>query len=112
LDTGTDVTRALQQRLFEASGGMLADELLQVFVDDGEEDDPPVSLDQQFKLLALNINRNHPLGRQALSVPGRARELILLDLARRAANWGAETGRPFDLLEAQRVLVAQRMGEG
>ena len=40
------------------------------------------------------------------------REQEVLDLARRAANWGAGTGRPFDLLEAQRVLVAQRMGEG
>ena len=116
IETGTDVTRDLQRRLFEASGGMLADEVIQVFVDDGEQDDPPVSLDQQFKfgypLLALNINRNHPLGRQALTVPGRARELVLLELARRAAIWGVETGRPFDLLEAQRILVAQRMGEG
>ena len=109
---GNDVTRDMQRRLFEASGGMLADELIQIFVDDGEEDDAPVSLDQQFKLLALNINRNHPLGRQALTVAGRARELVLLELARRAAIWGAESGRPFDLLEAQRILVAQRMGEG
>lgn len=107
-----ELTRELEGRLLEASGGMLADEVVQVFVDDADEDDPPVSVDDQFKLLGLNINRNHPLGRQALAVPGRAREMIVLELARRAAAWGAETGRPFDLLEAQRILVAQRLGEG
>ncbi len=107
-----EVTRELERRLLEASGGMLGDEVVQVFVDDADDTDPPVTVDQQFKLLALNINRNHPLGRQALAVPGRAREMVVLELARRAAVWGAETGRPFDLLEAQRILVAQRMGEG
>ncbi len=109
-DARSDLLTGFERRLLEASGGMLGEELIHVFVDDRDEDDPLVSLDKEFKILGLNVNRNHPLGRQALVVAGRARELLLLELIRHAAAWGAESGRPFDLLEAQRILVAQRMG--
>ena len=108
---GGDVTAEMQRRLVEASSFALGDQLLHVLVADADQDDPPLALNTHFKMASIEVNRNHPLGRQALAGPGRARELLLLEMARMASDWGQERDRGFDLLEAQRILIAQRLGE-
>jgi len=107
---GSKALDELARRLAEASGGVLDEETLYVRPADDGPRDPPVDLIQRKAMVSVLINRSHPLAEEALSRPGRARELILMEALRQVASWGAMHGRGFDLLDAQQVLVAQRLG--
>ena len=73
---------------------------------------PPVRINTSFshsELLVLLLNTRHPVTATALSRPGRERELLLLEIARRATDWAEGGSEPLDLLQLQQVLLAQRL---
>jgi hypothetical protein len=57
----------------------------------------------------LAVNDAHGAVSQAVATPGRAREVLLLEILRQAVVFGNERGRGFDLCRAQQVLLAQRL---
>jgi len=59
--------------------------------------------------LVLSVRDDHPIAVSGLSGPGRAREVLLLELVRIACAWSRLTGTPLPLGVAQARLVAQRL---
>ncbi len=55
------------------------------------------------------LDSTHALVKSAIARPGRPREILLLELARRVHDWAASVGLPCDLLKVQQVLLAQRL---
>ncbi|MFT5681127.1 MAG: hypothetical protein ACI8RZ_002033 [Myxococcota bacterium] len=69
-----------------------------------------LSVDNQGLLLALNTTNT--ITAEALARPqGEVAELLLLEMARRICLWGVDNERELDLLEMQRVLIAQRLSQ-
>ncbi len=59
--------------------------------------------------LVLTVRGGDPMVAAALAGPGRARELVLLELARLGVAWGRERGGRVELGGVQGRLVAQRL---
>jgi hypothetical protein len=59
--------------------------------------------------LVLAVQGGHPIAAAGLAGPGRAREVLLLELVRLACAWGRLRGAPLTLGIAQARLVAQRL---
>lgn len=60
--------------------------------------------------LVLLLNPSHPLTERATRDPrSTAAELLLLEMARQIAVWANQRDAGLDLLEMQRVLIAQRV---
>jgi hypothetical protein len=73
---------------------------------------PPVVVEWERshpQQLFLVLNHVHPLVYRAAFEGGRLWEVLLLELVRQVARWGAERAMPhLDLLDMQRIAVAQR----
>ncbi len=59
--------------------------------------------------LVLSVRGGHPIAAAGLAEPGRAREVLLLELVRVACAWGRLKGATLPLGVAQAWLVAQRL---
>ena len=73
---------------------------------------PPVRIHKSYshnELVVLVLNTRHPLTNVALARAGREREMLLLEMARRAADWSSGGPEPLNLLQLQQVLLAQRL---
>jgi len=101
-------TDAMEQRLLDALG--LPDMRIYLLYDDYGPN-PPVDIAVQRSTrtsVTLGLNHARPLVRAAIGSPGRAREILLLEMARQIC--GFLHGRaPVDLLKCQQVLLAQRL---
>ena len=53
--------------------------------------------------------RPHPVAAAGLERAGRAREVLVLEVARVAAAWLAQRDERVDLAAIQRLIVAQRL---
>jgi len=99
----------VEQRLTAA----LADPTLSVYLAlvPGDPLWPPGEVDDGRSNLArvvLRLNRDHVFVKAGLAAPGRAREVLLLELARLVVEWAAPRGARVDLASAHQTLVAQR----
>jgi hypothetical protein len=73
---------------------------------------PPVRVHKAYshnELLVFVLNTRHPVTNVALARHGREREMLLLEMARRAADWSSDGPDPVNLLQLQQVLLAQRL---
>ncbi len=77
--------------------------------------DEPALIDRRWSgpgALSLGLDLDAPVVAAASRGPGGALELLLLECAARVARWSQETSEPVELLDLQRVLVAQRISGG
>ncbi|MCA9567173.1 MAG: hypothetical protein KC656_04995, partial [Myxococcales bacterium] len=58
--------------------------------------------------VSLRLNVRSKLVEEGIAGEGAARELLLLEMARKLAQWGAATGEGPDLLRLQQMLLSQR----
>ena len=61
------------------------------------------------RLFQITANRANPHVARALDEPGRAREILLLELARRIIDTGRHLDLGVELLELQQILTTQRL---
>ena len=62
--------------------------------------------------MLISLNTLNTLTEAALARPqGDAAELLLLEMARRVCVWAEDYDIELDLLEMQRMLVAQRLSQ-
>jgi hypothetical protein len=78
--------------------------------DGGRDRLTSVLVDSVPTRVVIGLDESSPVVSHALAGPGRERELLLIHLARHLCTWGASAGHRFDLLRAQQVLLAQRLG--
>jgi hypothetical protein len=78
--------------------------------DGGRDRLTSVLVDSVPTRVVIGLDESSPVVSQALAGPGCERELLLIHLARHLCTWGASAGHRFDLLRAQQVLLAQRLG--
>ena len=102
--------RMLSSRLYDALGESSI--LLTIREIDAGSREPPVMLDlarsHRGRAIVL-LNRAHPLAAKGYAEAGRARELLLLEMARQVCVWGEPMGLDLDLPRTQMVLLAQRI---
>ncbi len=104
---------SFQERLLSALSGPGAEtmhlEVVEIIARSGKNA-VQVSIDPEHGRLLLELNSTNPLAAEAIARPqGEAAELLLLELARRICLWAEDNDRELDLLEMQRVLIAQRL---
>lgn len=58
--------------------------------------------------LSVHLNTSHKLVHEAIRGEGPNRELLLLEIARKLAQWGMGTGENLDLVRLQQMLLSQR----
>jgi len=69
-----------------------------------------IETDELKNGVVVLLNPEHDITKQALRAPrSTSAELLLLEMARRIAVWSGYRERRLDLLEMQRVLIAQRV---
>jgi hypothetical protein len=107
---GTEAATAdMAIRLARALGWPVGKVQLQTSFDGGTD---PVRVDARWSSptdIMLMLDLDAPLATWAIEGRRGPTEMILLEGARRIAEWTATKGRPVDLLDLQRVLVAQRL---
>ncbi|MEZ4317669.1 MAG: hypothetical protein R3F61_09195 [Myxococcota bacterium] len=62
--------------------------------------------------IVLALNADHAVVKDGMETAGPAQELLLLEMARQCALWGAARGHSLDLLRMQQVLLSQRFEDG
>lgn len=102
-------TEQMRERIIEASGGILEGVLTVITAELGTPEDALVRIRVHAGRAHVLINRRNPIGHAAATRAGRAREIVLMEIARHLAWWSAGKDFAFDLLQAQCILVAQRL---
>lgn len=106
----TTPARPLELRMLDALGLPRMALRITPIVDSGTDVIAWIRPESHRERLVLAVNFEIPAVRRAIEGPGRAREVLLLELMRQAIEFGREHGRSFDLCRAQQLLLAQRFG--